>query len=208
MSIEAPHFQYGAWRERRIARIIEHYGPWFFRDKTLVELACGYGDIGRVFESLGAKVTYAEPRQEHLAVIKDRYPAAHTVEWDAEKDWTLGQFDVCFHMGLLYHVDKWEENLRAAAQNCHHMVLETEVMDSIDPLACKKIDEAGPDQSIHGKGSRPSPANVERVLRDVGMRFCICNDHRLDSGSHRYSWTHQLDDSTNQGARRFWFCTK
>lgn len=206
MTVEAPHFNYGDWRERRIARIIEHYGPWFFQGKTLVELACGYGDIGRVFESLGAIVTYAEGRQEHLNVIKARYPTARTVLWDAEKPWELGRFDIAFHMGLLYHVDKWEENLTAVIRNSSHLVLETEVMDSIDPTAFKKVSEHGPDQALGGVGTRPSPANVERVLRANKAHAALCLDPRLNSRGQTYDWIPNNDDSVSTGFRRFWFC--
>lgn len=54
------HYEY--WRAKRIVAIVEHYGENFFKGKKILELGCGYGDIGKVLISIGAEVIFCEGR--------------------------------------------------------------------------------------------------------------------------------------------------
>lgn len=64
---------YFEWRAKRVAAILNHYNPSFFFGKSLLEVGCGYGDIGTVFSNLGAAVTCSDARAEHLSIIRERH---------------------------------------------------------------------------------------------------------------------------------------
>ncbi|TXJ11000.1 hypothetical protein [Brachyspira aalborgi] len=66
------HYEY--WRAKRIVAIVEHYGENFFKGKKILELGCGYGDIGKVLISIGAEVIFCEGREEHINILKRRFP--------------------------------------------------------------------------------------------------------------------------------------
>jgi hypothetical protein len=89
-----------------------------------------------------------------------------------------------------------------------HVVIETEVSDSDDESFVLKIQEDGYDQSIHGRGSRPSPAAVEKVMRNCGFEFVRITDDRCNSGIHHYDWTPTNSGAFSHGQRAFWFARR
>ena len=43
---------YDLWRDKRVTKIISHYGPLFFKNKKVLELGAGYGHIGNYLSAL------------------------------------------------------------------------------------------------------------------------------------------------------------
>jgi SAM-dependent methyltransferase len=199
---------YDEWRAKRIAAIIGHYGSSFFLKKTLLEVGCGYGDIGNVFSKLGAEVTCSEARPHHLKVIRRRYPEVSVVQADLDSEWPFKEFDIVIHMGVLYHLSSYIEPIKNACRSCRHMILETEVSDSDDPTYAPLVKEGGFDQALNGTGIRPSADAIEAVLRDCGMRYERVTDDRCNSGIHRYDWPVTNSKTWVSGLRRFWFVEK
>lgn len=196
---------YQAWRDARVAAIRQHYGDEFFRGKSLLEVGCGYGDIGAVFTRLGARVTCSDAREEHLAVVRERWPEITTIRADLNREWPFDRYDIILHLGVLYHLEPTHDSLRRSCRACEHLVVESEVCDSSDPDAVVLAQEAGYDQAIDGTGCRPSPARVERVLQEEGMQFERVEDARCNSGFHVYDWPVQETWRATDGLRRFWF---
>ena len=200
---------YFEWRRKRIAAIVDRYGAGWFRGARVLELGCGHGDIGATLTMLGADVTFAEGRQEHLETIADRYPGiprARLVRYDAEDPWPFDErVDLVIDMGLVYHVDNWQRSILGSVRAADRVVLETEVCDSDDPNLVLKNPEAGDDQAISGTGSRPSAAAVEALLRTEGCRFERVADNRCNAGFHRYDWPVTGSGGWEHGLRRFWF---
>lgn len=200
---------YFEWRRRRIAAIVERYGAGWFRGARVLELGCGFGDIGASFLTLGADVTFSEGRAEHLGVIAGRYPgiaSSRLVAYDAEDPWPFAdRFDLVINMGLVYHVDNWQRSIVGSVRAADRVVLETEVCDSDDPNLVVKIPEVGEDQAISGTGSRPSGAAVEALLRAEGCRFERITDSRCNAAFHRYDWSVTGSGGWEHGLRRFWF---
>ncbi len=201
------NLHYVEWRERRVAAIRRHYGDGFFAGRTLLELGCGYGDIGAAFADLGAVVTCCDAREEHLDVLKQRYPHLATVRADLNTDWPFGSFDIVLHLGALYHLEPTHASLRHACRSTPHLVLETEVCDSNGDLVFDTT-EQGYDQAVDGRGCRPSAPRVERILREEGMTFERIRDDRCNSGMHVYDWTVGDTGSFRHGQRRFWFAQR
>lgn len=199
---------YDTWRERRITAIRRHYGDAFFKGATLLELGCGYGDIGAAFRDLGAEVFCADAREEHLAVARERHPGLRTIQADLNHEWPFGWFDIVLHLGVLYHLEPTHESLRRACRATNHLVLETEVCDLPSPDAVLLADEDGYDQAVDGRGCRPSAARIERVLDEEGMRWQRVADDRCNAGIHVYDWPEHHAGGFTHGLRRFWFAER
>jgi 2-polyprenyl-3-methyl-5-hydroxy-6-metoxy-1,4-benzoquinol methylase len=197
---------YVEWREKRVACIVNHYGLDFFRGKHVLELGAGHGHIGAELAGLGAGVTCAEAREEHLQVIAERHPMVRIRQVDLNREWPFDEpFDLILHMGVLYHLEEPGPTIRAACRSCKHLVLETEVCDSLDPEMIIPTCESGYDQSISGRGCRPSSACVERLLRECTMEFDRVSDGSCNSGIHVYDWKELDTGGWRHGLRRMWF---
>jgi trans-aconitate methyltransferase len=209
-SNETQQFQghYIEWRAKRLAAIIDYYKPGFFLGKTVLEVGCGHGDIGGTLARLGATVTCSDARAEHLAVAKVRFPDIKTVIADLDREWPSGVYDLTIHMGVLYHIRDYRSALRRACENCHKMVLETEVADSDDPSYELSTAEYGFDQAMNGVGVRPSATGIESVLKDCGLTYTRISDSRCNSGYHEYDWSVTNSGQWRHGLRRFWFAEK
>lgn len=214
---------YPAWRTHRLRVLMDLWGQENLRGATVLELACGHGDIGAFFLSLGADVTFVDAREEHLAVVRTRYPDATTVLHDANQPLLApngGRYDYVIHMGLLYHLrpDAVAGSIANACELGRHVVLDTQVCDSDDSTLVVEMRESGFDQAVDGIGCRPSTAFIERVLNDRGVRWRRHDDPRLNTDLHIYDWKSLNDGryfdpaaaekaspvSISEGIRRFY----
>lgn len=212
--IEGSHFQshYHQWRIKRLHKIITLLNPLWFENKNILELGCGYGDIGMHLSTLNASVTLSDARQEHLSEIKRRYPhfpSEHIVPADINSEWPFTKnFDLCLHLGLLYHLKNWQFGLQQAFKNSHILVLETEVCDSDDPSEEVSVQENGFDKAVGNTGIRPSAPKIESFLSELGYSYQRHDSPELNSGPHRYDWKVQNTKLFGPRFRRFWICTK
>ena len=196
---------YVEWRDRRVAAIRNHYGDPFFRGRTVVELGCGYGDIGAALAGLGASVTCCDVRPEHLEVVRDRWPHLQTVCADLNREWPFGHCDLILHLGLLYHLEPTHRSLYLSCQSADHLVVESEVCDSLSPETVVSMAEDGYDQAVDGVGCRPSAARVEQVFAEESMTWERVGDDRCNAGYHVYDWPEHDSGQVHDGQRRFWF---
>jgi SAM-dependent methyltransferase len=199
---------YDEWRAKRIAAIRTHYGDPFFAGRTLLELGCGYGDIGAAFRQVGADVWASDARAEHLAVAASRHPGLRTVQADLNVDWPFGWFDIILHLGVLYHLEPTHESLRRACRSTSHLVLETEVCDADSADVVLVAEEDGYDQAVDGRGCRPSAHRIERLLAEEGFTWTRVSDARCNAGMHVYDWRETGSGHYAHGQRRFWFATR
>jgi SAM-dependent methyltransferase len=201
---------YHEWNCRRIRVMLDHYGYAFFGGKSVIELGAGFGELGGFFSLIGSKVTCLEGRKANVAVIRRRQPFVIALQHDLNAP-TLptgaDQADFIIHFGVLYHLRDPDAALRQACKACTHMVLETECSDSDDPgyNLRKREHSYKKDQALDGIASSPSPAFVERVLKESGMDFERVLDQRLNFSVHNYDWPVKNTGESRQGQRRFWF---
>ena len=205
------HYEY--WRAKRIVAIVEYYGEKWFEGKKILELGSGYGDIGYVFHTLNADVTFAEGRRDNCNYIRNRYPWAKVYEMNCENEWPFPKdvhYDLILHMGLLYHLDNIWFCLDKCFECADNIVLETEVSDSNDENYCLKIDENanGWDQSLIGRGTRPSPNFIEKHISERGWKFDRVDDSRCNAHFHIYDWKITNSGEWRNGLRRFWFLSR
>ena len=208
----AEHFRghYDEWNQRRLALLEARFGRDWFRGKRVLELGCGHSIIGQALAEWGAKVTAVDGREEHLAVVKRSAPHVHTVQADLNRQWPLeGKFDLILNLGVLYHLEQIQFLLDRCFQNAERVVLETEVLDTLAE-SCLSVDEDKNlyDQSLTGKGSRPSAAYLERLFDEAGfyaLRLAsdVCNTTG-EGLQHVYDWPCSESQQWRHGRRRLW----
>lgn len=204
--------KYLDWNQKRIKAIIDFYGHKFFYYKKILDLGCGYADISGVLHRLGADITAADARQEHLKVAAKKYPGIKTVKADFDRGWPFAGkiFDIALNLDLMTHLGNFEPHLRAVCSSCTHLILECAVCDSDDP-SCVVISSENKniyDLSINGNTSHPSSATIERILTECGMNFKRIDHPKLNSGSYTYDWNPLNNNSVDLNKRRFWFAVK
>jgi SAM-dependent methyltransferase len=205
------HYEY--WRIKRICAIVQHYGEDWFQDKTVLELGAGHGDIGRVIASMGATVVFAEGRGEHCDYLRYKFPKNEVYQVNLENEWPFAEgrkFDLILHLGLLYHLDNFAFSLAKCAETTDNFVLETEVCDSDDASFILKIGECRDnyDQSLIGRGSRPSGPYLENLINNLGFICEAVKDNKCNAHFHIYDWPITNTNNWQHGLRRFWFCKK
>ncbi len=196
---------YPEWRLKRINAIVDHYGAAFFEGKSVLEVGCGFGDVGSAFADLGAAVTCSDARSQYLDEAVRRHPKLTVVRSDLDRPWLFTErFDVLLHLGVLYHLADPEKAVRDALGNADHVVLETIVSDGNDPFQSLSTVEVGYDQAVNNRGCRPTDAFVERLIVEAGRSFERIKDDRCNSGYHWYDW--QVNSGAHSaGLRRMWF---
>lgn len=199
---------YGNWQKSRINGVLKYISPSYFEHKNILELGCGYADIGNKFSELGAIVTSSDARQEHLDIVKTKYPHIKTFQFDCDNEKLTQKYDIILHWGLLYHLKNIEEHLNNILNNCDILLLETEVSDTDDINYNINIYENGYDQAYNNEGSRPSPKYVENILNKNGFEFKLIKDPILNSDFHIYDWNITESKIYKCGLRRFWICWK
>lgn len=213
---------YQDWQNNRINKMEQIFGKEYFKDKTILEVACGYGDIGKHFrENLGAIVTFAEGRKEHLPFITENNPGSKVFELNQENFWNLGEkFDIVIHFGVTYHLDNWKQDFECAMNHTKSvMFFETEIADSKNPFGEFKFkDVDGYDQAMSESKicTRPSATYIEHEIQRLGGTFVRYDDADLNANIHNYSWELTGSADTNLeysraagvGMRRFWSIQK
>lgn len=210
---------YVEWREKRIAKIEKIFDKEYFGGKTLLEVGCGYGQIGKHFRELGATVDFTEGREEHLPFIKENNPNSGVYNINHNDSWSLDKrYDMVIHFGLLYHLTNWQQDLECTFKHSDTVVLETEILDSLkEDGHYNARDGGGYDQALNTYefAVRPSAKFVERVIKENGFTFMRYDDMDLECTYHSYVWKESgLHDELGGyfpgtiATRRFWVCRK
>ena len=135
MTYQWPSF-YDEWSQKRLNTLRWHYGQKWFRDKKILELACGHGRIGLELARWGARVTMTDGNPEFVAEVRNHLSEGHIIahEYDCNDpwpgQWPIDRFDMIINFGLLYHVEDPELLLENCIDSCHRMVLETKILAS------------------------------------------------------------------------------
>jgi len=204
--------KYFEWNQKRIKCIVDFYGHKFFHLKKVLDLGCGYGDLGGVLYRLGADVTAVDVRQEHLKIVSKKFSGIKIIKANLDGEWPFinQKFDLVLSLGLLCHLGNYEHHIRTICAATTNLVLETAVCDSQDPQKCVIVDQDREiyDQAYGGKGCYPSALAIEKVLTECGMSFKRIDHAKLNTLDYQYDWRPNNDDSTNPSKRKIWFCVK
>lgn len=207
---------YIEWNKNRINFIFSTLDKKDYENKSVLEVGCGYAKMGESFWEKGCKVHSTDAREKHILVCKDIHSNKDGMSFEVmnlEGEIDSKEYDILLHVGVLYHLPDIEKSIKDMSKLCKEtLILETEVCDSDDPDFCLHIKEYnGYDQSISGRGSRPSADYVERLLDENGFSFIRYDDSKLNSvemDSHFYDWEVKNTNTWENGRRRFWICKK
>lgn len=210
-----------AWNLSRLNKLARILGPGWFEGKSVLEVGSGHGMNGRALIVAGANVTFTDGRALHVDFLKSLGLNAHVM--DQDKDWAIDGvfdrrfspnhmvwFDLVVHWGVLYHLENWRQDLKCALEHTSLMCLETEIVDSDDPLCERKVAEIDNyDQALNRTGMIMSAQCLENYLTSLGATFTRYDDEDVDSKPWGdYSWKSKNDGGFHQGQRRFWMVTR
>lgn len=204
--------RYLDWNQKRIKGIIDHFGHTFLFQKKILDLGCGHGDISGSLYRLGADVTAVDIRQEHLKITGKKFPGIKTIKADLDRGWPFigKKFDIVLDLDIMCHLSNFESHLKSVCSSAINLILETAVCDSDDPYKSVAVVENKGiyDMSGNGQGCHPSPAAIERVLKECGFTFTRLDHAKFNSGSYVYNWVAKNDNSHSSNQRRIWFAAK
>jgi SAM-dependent methyltransferase len=207
------HHSYDEWKMKRISKILALYDIDWFKNRKVLELGCGHGDIGAFLASLGANVLALDGRKQNVnfAKLKHRKVSSFKcIQFNLEKEFSeFGHFDVIINFGLLYHLKNVDEHLRCCFKIADDILFETVVCDSTDPHKIFFCDEDKliEEEALEGTGCRPSPFYVERLAEESGFEVIRHFSRDLNSGDQFvYDWEHKNDERLGEDfkLRRFW----
>jgi FkbM family methyltransferase len=141
------------------------------RGKRVLEVGAGIGLHTEFFERLGCTVVSTDGRPGNVRELRRRYPwrDARVFDLDAPRiPQGLGQFDIVYCYGTLYHLQRPEEAIRRLGSLCSGLLLlETLVIQGPgSSVAFVREDASTVNQGIAGGGCRPSRGWVLDRLRE------------------------------------------
>jgi 2-polyprenyl-3-methyl-5-hydroxy-6-metoxy-1,4-benzoquinol methylase len=225
---------YEQYYKKRLNKIVNIFGETWFQNKRILELGCAHGDIGMEFLRLGSEVVFSDERMEYLEDIdkrlKDLYNySAGFALIDNDNDYDLNQkFDLVIHMGLLYHLQNWRNDITNALNHSNLMILESTVAANV--AQNNTVLNLNDFDTVYGyctkKNTRTyfTQEEVERELTNNGCKFLRLDDSELNVEnqwlnnqkiSFIYDWTYEKYISGcyeqmegNVWFKRFWLVMK
>lgn len=144
---------------------------WLVAGWRVLDVGAGDGFFGdSVFTPMGAILTCAEGRAEHIASLKKHRPhlAARAQVVDLDKAFPTGTYDLVFACGLLYHLGEPVRFLEHCAAAAPLLFMETVIWnDGRDDMHFweERVDY---DQALNIKAARVTPTWLNRTLKEVG----------------------------------------
>lgn len=210
---------YEDWANKRIDRVVSIFGKGWFNGKTVLELGAAHGDIGIELLKLGADVTFSDVRQEHLTSISNNLKQYNftpkTICFNQNEKYDLGKkFDLVLHIGVIYHVENWKQDLECALNHTSTMILESAVYPTDKHMR----------HPVYGPFKCENPQftqeEIEEHLTSLGCKFIRFDIPELDCmggwltsdmrNNHLYSWTKERENIIGEmdHYRRFWLVLK
>lgn len=128
--------------------------------RTVIEVGAGIGLHTPFFLERGCEVTVTDGAPPNVGEIKRRHPGLKSFVLDLEDERSLrdlGEYDVVYCYGLLYHMSNPDSVLRRLSEICREkLLLELICSPSTDDVVIYVDDPAGLNQSTIGAGCRPS----------------------------------------------------
>jgi SAM-dependent methyltransferase len=164
-------------------------------NRTVLEVGAGVGRLTGFFIDRGCSVVATEARSENVAELRRRLPTVDAREADVEESLeSLGQFDVVFCYGVLYHLESPLRALRHLADVCDDLLLiETMVCDARLPVLRLEDEPTTANQALRGLAHRPSPSYLALALNRVGFDNVYAATDPPDHPDYCFSWIDNMD---------------
>lgn len=155
-----------------------------FKLQTAIDVGCGLGYFSACLHSLGLQVTAVDGRRENLEEAGRRVPQVkfHTINAEDHALRELGQFDLVFCFGLLYHL----ENPFVAVRHLHALtrnllLVESVIFPGSEPIMALVDETSNEDQGLNHLAFYPTEACLVKLLYRVGFpnvyRFSCMPEH-------------------------------
>lgn len=157
------------------ARRLEHLATLGLplHGRQVLEVGAGAGDLSEFFLDRGCAMTITDGRAENVEFLAERYGGRANVrvrrfDLDEPSSESPEAHEIVFCYGVLYHLSRPEEALRAlGALTRDILLLETVVSrDGEDRVDFDKEDTIRCSQSLRGEGARPTRPWCMRVLAE------------------------------------------
>lgn len=141
---------------KKIKFILSILGHKYFKDKTILDIGAGGGEIGAAFFKLGAKVTAIDSDQDKLKLINRKYPAVKIVRRDLDSELIGRKYNIIFHLDTLQYLKNYQYNLIDCLGSCDTLILEANTLDL--------------------EGSADNSREIEEILTKSGMHWIEINN--------------------------------
>ncbi len=176
--------------------------------KRVLDVGCGVGHLAASLEAMGARVTCVDSRADNIAAVRQRHPHFAAYVANAERDplSALGQFDIVFSYGLLYHLENPVQALRnMAAAAGQGLLLETIICDAQPPVVLLADEHFAANEAMGALGSRPSPSYIATALNRIGFPHVYTSRVPPDHEDFRFAWRNDLEWSRDGHPLRAFF---
>jgi SAM-dependent methyltransferase len=165
--------------------------------RSVLEVGAGVGRLTGFFLDRGCSVVVTEAREENVAELRRRRPAVDARQADVEESLGhLGQFEVVFCYGVLYHLENPLRALRNMAAVCSDLLLiETMVCDSRLPVLYLEDETTSVNQALRGLAHRPSPSYLAVALNRVGFNHVYAATDPPEHPDYRFARLDNMDTS-------------
>jgi SAM-dependent methyltransferase len=163
--------------------------------RSVLDVGSGPGHLAQFFVERGCRVLSTDSRTENVERLRELYPAHEAEKLDVEYDpiEPLGNFDVIFCYGLLYHLENPALALRKLTGACDELLLlETMVCDSPLPILRLEDEYLSLNQAMRGIAHRPSPAWVAMVFDRIGMHNVYLAAEPPAHPDYQFDWKDDL----------------
>jgi hypothetical protein len=214
------HLFYEDWANKRIKAITDWYGKDWFWQKKILELGCAHGDIGTALLKLGADVTFSDAREDRLKEITEDLVSKYdfkpkTCFINNNTPWVYNEkVDLILHLGLLYHLEHWKEDIANCFAYTDNMILETVIKPNEDYYNNTYHKVYGSYKCLAASFTQKE---VEEHLDSLGYNYYIIpvenSKGLIDADTfirHVYSWNEELKPHPNiiTHYRKMWYITK
>lgn len=199
---------------KRVKKIIDIFGIDWFKNKSILELGACHGELGLEFANLGADVLFTDARIENLTELLSIKPDAKIQVLNQNSYYNLHRkFDLVLHLGTLWHVENWYNDLYCAIKHSDNIILETLVLPRSGNFSMPYNNVDSVYSSINQKEQVFTEVAVESRLNELGCTFTRYDESELntyyDDVSLVYDWS--VDDAildSKVHCRRFWYIQK
>lgn len=162
-------FRYQQLNQRRLEHLATLNLP--IRNKSILELGAGIGDLTSFFLDRECSVVSVEARKENIRILSKRFPDVKTIQTDLDNidhDILTDQFDIVCSYGLLYHLQHPAEAIKFMSNHCRDILLLATCVSfgESEELIIVPEDKRAKTQSFSGYGCRPTRKWVFENLKN------------------------------------------